>query len=116
MRWGGQLEFLKDYEKTKGEKPAALRDRPALQTSNGHYLEAFYELNAGRTHGELPHPLPPSEVKAYLDLTEVWGSERRRWFYAVLRSLDATYLTVKLEERAQAEGGEKAGVAGRKTG
>ena len=114
--WGKEVQFLTDVWNATGAKPKALRDRPALQASNGHYLEAFYDLNAGRSYGELPYPIATSDILAYCELMGV-ARARRPWWFTVLRALDSAYINVmvanndkeRVSDQTAGAGGQKPG-------
>jgi hypothetical protein len=86
-----------------GIEPQALRDRPALQPQYRHLIEAFYEVSAGRSIGEIVQPLPASEIRDHILL--VMGVESRDELdrlFQLMRRLDVVYVNDSAERAKQA--------------
>lgn len=87
--------------------PRALRDRPLLKAHNRRYLEAFYELSAGRSFGEMPQPIPTSEIARYCEFFRIDSQPERERLFVVLRRLDAAYLR-RMAEKVESPAPKKA--------
>lgn len=72
--------------------PKALLDRPALQSSNRHLLEAFYELSAGRSVGEVPQPVSTTDIRSYCELFAIRSQDERDRLFKIVRRLDMVFL------------------------
>lgn len=93
------METLLEVARTTNTVPRALLDRPPLNPRNRHLLEAFYEVSAGRSIGEVPQPLRVSELLAYCQLTGVADSEERERLLRVMQRLDGVYLRHAVERQ-----------------
>jgi hypothetical protein len=92
LRWGKYITTLLEIQRTTGNTPRALRDRPALRAPYRHLLEAFYELSAGRSYGEVPQPLTLSDIRAYCEMFGISALPERERFFRAIRHLDVVYL------------------------
>jgi hypothetical protein len=98
LTWGKEIETLLAVWKEFGVKPKALQNRPTLKESDRHYIDAFYDLSAGRSIGEVIQPIGIRDIQAYCEMFGVTGTARENLF-RVIRHLDATYLKHKAEKQ-----------------
>lgn len=100
ITWGKQIKTLLEFQQASGQKPKALRDRPALKDSLRHLLEAFYDLSAGRSVGEVPQPIQTADILAYCQLFEISSELERTRIFKTVRQLDGAYLKHHIDKTA----------------
>jgi hypothetical protein len=91
------VQFLKEQEKIKGKKPAALATKPELINEAIEYHNAFIMLQGSRTadfQGK-PNPIPLSEIEAFCNLYGYDTLDQRHCILHYARVCDKAYLEEK---------------------
>jgi hypothetical protein len=101
LSWGSQLKFLQEMARSTGVIPKALLDRPLLRPHLAWYLNAFYEMSAGRDIGEYVPPLSSQEMRDYCWMVGLASPARRLRLFEVARQLDVAYCQAQNEKRLQ---------------
>lgn len=93
LKWGAEVRVLQEFEESTGITPQGLLERKRLEAGGVRYWEAFWAVGSGRGSGlESPHPIPVSEVKAYLEMIEESSIVERLKYLRLIRSLDNVFL------------------------
>ena len=80
-------------ERSTGDTPRALKERPILLGRGQQYYETFQLLRRAGTMGYSgENPIAVSEIKAYLDIREELNVEERVRVLNLVRGLDCVYL------------------------
>jgi hypothetical protein len=93
LQWGDKLEFLQNIEKSSGETPPALLNRPILSQFEQPYYIAFQVLSESRrwTPGG-PAMIPLSEIYAYFKIYEIKDLDEREEYLIYINRLDLMYV------------------------
>ena len=99
LSWGPQLKFLQEMARKTGVIPKALLDRPLIRPHLARYLNAFYEMSAGRDVGEYVPSLSSQEMRDYCWMVGLTDPYSRLRLFEVARQLDLVYCKVQNDKR-----------------
>lgn len=92
--------MLKNIEKTTGETPKSLRDRPLLNEAQHFFVSSFYDLNDSRSTAGSHHPITVQEILAYIQILGGFQEAEKYRFLKVIQALDAVFIQHSKEKDA----------------
>lgn len=94
-----KLQKVAKNRAKRGLKTPSFSNRPVLRSDLIPVWNAFQELSGRRQVGFGPCPITITDIMAWLDLNEVRLTDRRRWYYGLIASMDNRYLVLNAERK-----------------
>lgn len=94
LKWGSEEKTLLEIQRSTGETPRALLDRPRMEPGTNPYWDAFWLMSSGRGSGMNGHlPIAMSEILSYLHLIGEDRSSEKLKLLRIIRNMDTVFLS-----------------------